>query len=314
MTFNRNMPGKTWVYVIAAFVVMILAGCKMETKTPVPLQQAPVEDVEPKVPSIAIEPPSGPDGTQALIVVQDAKPGDAVRVRFGEQEVVDVVESVGEYQVGAVFEGCDGDVVSVEVQLGEGDLARVLTANFSISGSPCEEVTAEDYYLQGVNAYLDGDYDAALIQLSQALELDPFYDVAYFQRALVYDGLGEVELALADYEIFLMYYTIEDDMSAFARGRIAASKPLEAEVQAYLDRGFSHYENGELDIALINFSEALKINPDVAMAYYGRGLVYDAMGEVDFAIVEYEQFLVLYALVDEFFGYAEERLAVLRGE
>jgi tetratricopeptide (TPR) repeat protein len=270
--------------------------------------------VEEKEAILTIHPSSGPDGTETLILVRDAHPGESIEVRFGDRQVDDVVDASGEYRVRSIFHGCDGDFFPVEVYLGEGEGARVISTEFSITGSPYLELTAEDYYLQGVELYDQGDYDGALIKLTHALDLDPFYAVAYFQCGLVYDGLSEMNLALSNYEIFLMYYTLDDEKSAFARGRIGALRPADEEVQSYVDKGFLNYNEGELDIALINFSEALKIEPEFAMAYYGRGLVYDAMGEADFAISDYKHFLALYALTDEYSAYAGERLEELRGD
>jgi hypothetical protein len=311
-----KLQGRWRTRVYATLVVSLLvgtsAGCKVELESPIPtIEPSPVK-VEKKESTITIQPSSGPDGTEGLILVRDAYPGEFIEVRFGDRKVVDIVDAGGEYSVSTIFYGCDGEIFPVEVHLSMGEKARVLSTEFNITGSPCLELTAEDYYLQGVELYDRGEYDAALTKLTQALELDPFYDVAYFQLGLVYDGLNEGELALSSYEIFLMYYTLDDEKSAFARGRIGALQPVAEEAQSYVDKGFLSYNEGELDVALINFSEALKVDPEFAIAYYGRGLVYDAMKEVDFAIRDYEQFLALYALTDEYSAYAVERLEELR--
>ena len=52
--------------------------------------------------------------------------------------------------------------------------------------------------------------------------------------------------------------------------------------------GADHYERGELDEAVADYTEAIRLNPRLAMAYYNRGISYakkgdQAKAEADFA-------------------------------
>jgi len=47
---------------------------------------------------------------------------------------------------------------------------------------------------------------------------------------------------------------------------------------AYYGRGVAYGEKGEGDQAIADYTEAIRINPDFALAYYGRGIAYRKKG------------------------------------
>ncbi len=59
--------------------------------------------------------------------------------------------------------------------------------------------------------------------------------------------------------------------------------------EAYHNRGLAHYHQGELDKAIEDYTEAIRINPEYANAYYNRGVAYDGKGELDNAIADYTE-------------------------
>ncbi len=61
----------------------------------------------------------------------------------------------------------------------------------------------------------------------------------------------------------------------------------------YLNRGVRYKENGDLDRALADYDEAIRMSPKAAVLYYGRGNVWGAKGDVDRAIADYDQALRL---------------------
>jgi tetratricopeptide (TPR) repeat protein len=56
-----------------------------------------------------------------------------------------------------------------------------------------------------------------------------------------------------------------------------ASKEQQA-IDAY-DRGVAHYENREIDQAIADFTEAIRLNPKYDRAYYNRGIAHVKNGE-----------------------------------
>ena len=53
-------------------------------------------------------------------------------------------------------------------------------------------------HAKGIVAYRKGDLDAALANLSRAIELNPTFMLAYVNRGIVLYRMGKLDLALAD--------------------------------------------------------------------------------------------------------------------
>ena len=62
---------------------------------------------------------------------------------------------------------------------------------------------------------------------------------------------------------------------------------------AYVKRGIAYRHKGELDLAIADFTQALRLNPTHANAYISRGIAYDKKGDHDLAIADYTKVLEL---------------------
>jgi tetratricopeptide (TPR) repeat protein len=60
-------------------------------------------------------------------------------------------------------------------------------------------------------------------------------------------------------------------------------------VIAYNNRGNAYYQKGEIDLALSDYNQALRLDPQYAIGYYNRGNVHKAKGASDRAIADYDQ-------------------------
>jgi tetratricopeptide (TPR) repeat protein len=123
------------------------------------------------------------------------------------------------------------------------------------------------YLSRGEAYYSRYDIERALVDINQAIRLDP-------QLAAAYDARGRVhhfqpERALIDFET-----AIKLDP------RFAA---------AYVDRGAAYRLDGKLDSALGDLDEAIRLDPDNPHAYEVRGAVYRDKGDFGRAIVDYSE-------------------------
>ena len=55
----------------------------------------------------------------------------------------------------------------------------------------------------------------------------------------------------------------------------------------YYARGVTASEKGEVELAIEDYTEVIKLDPDFAQAYYQRGLAYAKKGEIKLAIADY---------------------------
>ena len=62
---------------------------------------------------------------------------------------------------------------------------------------------------------------------------------------------------------------------------------------AYFKRGIAYRHKGELDLAIADFTQALRLNPAHANAYIRRGIAYDKKGDHDLTIADYTKVLEL---------------------
>ncbi|MFN6481410.1 MULTISPECIES: tetratricopeptide repeat protein [unclassified Nostoc] len=107
-------------------------------------------------------------------------------------------------------------------------------------------------YREGEKKYEAGNYEGAIEDFNQAIELDPQNALAYNRRGDAYYRLGDYEQAQADSSQAILL------------------NPQDA--NAYFDRGFAFSELGKYKEAIADYTQAIKLNSKDAYAYYGRGL------------------------------------------
>ena len=94
-------------------------------------------------------------------------------------------------------------------------LLVVLLAVLLAGCLPSFDPQAEEHFYQGIEYRRQKDNASAMEEFTRAIELDPGYYFAYYNRALVYYQNGELENCLADYNKAMelhpdnVYWTIE---------------------------------------------------------------------------------------------------------
>ncbi len=122
---------------------------------------------------------------------------------------------------------------------------------------------------QGDIYYADADYKEALLYFTDAIELDDTYAPAYFRLGNTYFNLGELELAIENYNEAI---------------RLNYSKLY----CVYSNIGNTYYQLCSYDLAERNFTLAIELTPDntrdLAIIYCNRGANYNKLEDYSSAI------------------------------
>jgi lipoprotein NlpI len=163
----------------------------------------------------------------------------------------------------------------------------------------------EPYNLRGVARTADGSSDLALQDFDRALQINPHYAEAYFNRGNTNRALLKYADALRDYslaiennptmvEAYLNRGTVSaarSDMRAALEDYDHALSLSPAFASAYFDRGLLKEQLGDHAQAIRDFDQALKFDPHLAKAYLEKGSLLEATGNTEEALQCYERFL-----------------------
>ncbi|MCF1751563.1 tetratricopeptide repeat protein [Mariniradius sediminis] len=134
---------------------------------------------------------------------------------------------------------------------------------FSVSLLACD--SPEDkkgrFLLKGNEKLNQNDAKAAIDFYTEALNIDDQYRDALFNRALVYQQLNQLDLAIRDLDAIL------------------TSNPTDS--LAVFQRGVCLLDNGEYYKALGDTKNLLKINPESWKGHFLQGLIYEKMKNLE---------------------------------
>jgi len=140
---------------------------------------------------------------------------------------------------------------------------------------------------RGEDLYNEGKYDEAITELNQVIRLNSNSIDAYYIRGNSYSAKGNMDRAIADWETVLRLNPNHPRAGTY----ISIVRQIDSQVKAHnhLQKGITYFDNKDYDRAMIEYSEAIRLNPNLAQAYYNRGQVYFLKGDWDRAIAEYTQ-------------------------
>jgi tetratricopeptide (TPR) repeat protein len=75
----------------------------------------------------------------------------------------------------------------------------VLILTIDVSYDVNGEETAEAYFSKGLDYYKKGMYDEAIVEFTNAIEINPIHDEAYNKRGFAYYKKGDFDRSIADY-------------------------------------------------------------------------------------------------------------------
>ena len=117
-----------------------------------------------------------------------------------------------------------------------------------------QEDRAKAYYNRGAAYWRRGDYDAAIADENEAIEINPKFANAYMRRGAAYAGKGDQDQAITE-----------------------ATKAIELapeNVRAYSNRGGARERKGDFAGAIADATKAIEIDPQFPAGYLVRGDAY----------------------------------------
>lgn len=155
--------------------------------------------------------------------------------------------------------------------LSKGDYDRAL-ADFN-QAIQLQPDSATFYIMRGEIYAKQDDFDQAITNFDQAIKLQPNLVDAYYNRGRSYREKGDYDRAIADYD------------------QAIKLKPKDAGI--YNGRGWTYAQAGNFDQAIADLNQAIKLNPNEASFYDSRGFAYAGKREYDRAIADYNRALKL---------------------
>ena len=168
--------------------------------------------------------------------------------------------------------------------------ARVAACSEIVSGAGYSNgQKAAAYRHRGLARADAGAHDQAILDLTEALRLDPDDAVAFDTRAHSRLAKGATDQAIADFS--------------------SAMRLQPKNVSFIIARGHAFLVKGNVDAAIIDFSDAIRINPSSASAYNNKGLAWRKKDNLDQALSDFTMAISLnpiYAVAYLNRGYAYE--------
>ncbi len=131
---------------------------------------------------------------------------------------------------------------------------------------PNLDLTAEEYYERGAELIAEGDFEGAIAEFSNAIQVDDDYADAYIFRGLAYRAIN-----LSDEAI--------DDLT-----RAIELRPYDWFVYTY--RGDTYALSSEPGEAMFDYNQAIYLNPRHSDAFASRSALHSQRGDDELALID----------------------------
>jgi tetratricopeptide (TPR) repeat protein len=142
-----------------------------------------------------------------------------------------------------------------------------------------------------------GDSVHAIADYTEAIRLDPNYADAYSRRGDVYADKEDYIHARTDWERVLWInpdnIDVRDKLEVLRQMAGMSSEQAQEAAQAANQRGATAYNKRNYDEAIQEFTEAIRLDPNYALAYSNRGNAYFYKMDYTHARANWEQVLLI---------------------
>jgi clan AA aspartic protease (TIGR02281 family) len=173
--------------------------------------------------------------------------------------------------------------------------------------------SAISHFMEGNWKQSLGNYFGAIDEYSKAIQLNPLFFEAYYNRGLAKYEVDSYTSAIDDYmkaiEIYPSYSDVYNGLSAakfmledYRGAIIACNKGIEVykkNTVAYINRGRAKVNIGDINGAINDFNKAIELNPIEPNAYYGRALAKLKNEDYNGAITDYSKCIDLNPLSED---------------
>lgn len=168
-----------------------------------------------------------------------------------------------------------------------------------------QKILVEAYVRRGYAFGKKSEHDRAILDLSEAIRLQPRNASAYRERGIVYRNKGDLDRSIADlteairinprfavaYNSRGLTYRAKRDLDSALADFSEAIRIDPKAVAARNNRAWLYLGTHKYDLGLTDVDEALKINPKDAANRYGRARLLEALGRRDEALADYRKLL-----------------------
>ncbi len=159
-----------------------------------------------------------------------------------------------------------------KVTIGSGE-QQTLAVNLEklAQQAKAEEYTAEDFYLSGLAALQENDFQAAVTDLSEAVRREPGNADANFSLGEAYGGLKDWRHAHDAFLRSAEQYRLNGDNNRAITAYNQAIQSDDESIPAYLGRGNLFLAQKEERAAVVDFESVIRLDKRNAEAYFGLG-------------------------------------------
>jgi tetratricopeptide (TPR) repeat protein len=177
----------------------------------------------------------------------------------------------------AAVGACGGAAAEEDVcAYGSGDAAIADCTRAIQSGRFTGHALALKFSNRGVEWRIKGDYERAISDYDDAIRLDPKYADAWYNRCIAYNRTQKYDLALPDCNQAIALGPTANSLNATGQEKLSNDR---SKSDYYTQRGLAYHGRNEIDRAIADYSEALRLYPKNVVALNNRARAYDDKGD-----------------------------------